>query len=114
MIGVFCTRIKEMDFLDTSKYLAGFQLVPDEVPGFGNMSFNSIKISMRVSEFLTEQIRAEKIQGLNSFLPEATGRLGGFSDACHRLSAATIIKPGQEALLIQEMENILSARMVNT
>jgi single-stranded-DNA-specific exonuclease len=114
MIGVLCTRIKEMEFLDTSKYLAGFQLVPDEVPGFGKISFNSIKISMRVSEFLTEQIRAERIPGLNSFLPEATGRLGGFSDACHRLSAATIIKPGQEALLIQEMENILSARMVNT
>ncbi len=113
MIGVFCTLIKEMDFLDTSKYLAGFQPVPDEVPGFGDISFNSTKISMRVSEFLTEQIRADKIPGLNSFLPEATGRLGGFSDACHRLSAATIIKPGQEALLIREMDRILTKRMVH-
>ncbi|MCF7943646.1 MAG: hypothetical protein K9L21_04375 [Spirochaetia bacterium] len=113
MIGVFCTHIKEMEFVDTSKYLAGFQLVPDKVPGFGDISFNSTKISMRVSEFLTEQIRAERIPGLNSFLPEATGRLGGFSDACHRLSAATIIKPGQEALLIQEMEKILEKRMVH-
>jgi single-stranded-DNA-specific exonuclease len=111
MIGVFCTVIKDMDFLDETKYLAGFQNVPDRVPGFGDMDFNSTKISMRVSEYLTDRIRSGNIPGLNSFLPEATEHLGGFSDACHGLSAATTVKLGQEELLINKIEEVLTKRM---
>lgn len=112
MIGVFCTYIKDMPFLDASKYLAGFQHIPDEVPGFGDIDFNSTKISMRVSERLTQQIRAKEMPGLNTFLADATKVLGGFSDACHGLSAATTIKIGQESLLIDEIEHILRTRVV--
>ncbi|QEN06864.1 DHH family phosphoesterase [Oceanispirochaeta crateris] len=107
MIGVFCTQIKDEPFLDPTKYLAGFQNVPDMVPGFGEINFDSSKISMRVSKELTEKIRKGEIPGLNTFLPEATTRLGGFSDACHGLSAATTVKIGQEEMLINEMENVL-------
>jgi hypothetical protein len=46
--------------------------------------------------------------GLNVLLPEATGRLGGFSDACHSLTAATTVAIGREARLIDEMESILN------
>ena len=53
-------------------------------------------------------IKAEKVAALNTFLPEATNRLGGFSDACHRLAAATTIAIGKEEVLIDEMEMILS------
>lgn len=111
MIGVFCTLIKDMDFLDESKYLAGFQNVPDMVPGFGNIEFNSTKISMRVSEYLTDKIRSDQSPGLSSILPEATDNLGGFSDACHSLSAATTVKIGQEQNLINEIETVLMKRM---
>jgi hypothetical protein len=45
--------------------------------------------------------------GLNILLPEATNKLGGFSDACHSLTAATTVAIGKEAALIQEMEKIL-------
>ena len=108
MIGVFLTEIKDSEIVDKKKYLAGFQQIPDFVPGFGDIDFNSTKISMRVSKYLTEKIRNNEIKGLNSFLPDATGLIGGFSDACHRLSAATTIKIGQEEQLIEEMENILT------
>ncbi len=107
MIGVFCRTIREMDFLDHSKYLAGFQTVPDEVPGFGRIDFNSTKISMRVSRQLTEKIRSGTLPGLSSFLPEATLNIGGFADACHGLSAATTVRIGQEAELIAEVERVL-------
>ena len=108
MIGVFCNIIKNMDFLDKTKYLAGFQTVPNEVPGFGQIEFNSTKISMRVSDFLTGEIRNEAVPGLNSFLPAATHNIGGFADACHGLSAATTVKIGQEEALIIEIEKELS------
>jgi len=111
MIGVFCTMIRDMDFLDEKKYLAGFQIVPEEVPGFGVVEFNSTKISMRVSTYLTDKIRAGESPGLSSFLPSATANIGGFVDACHGLSAATTVKIGQEQLLIDEVEKEIIKRM---
>ena len=107
MIGAFCDAIKDTDLIDPRKYLAGFQIIPDEIPGFGAITFNEVKISMRASHYLEEEIRAGRAMGLNIFLPEATTRLGGFSDACHSLTAATTVAVGKEEKLIEEMEIIL-------
>jgi len=108
MIGAFCDAIKDTNLIDPQKYLAGFQVIPDEIPGFGTIAFNEVKISMRAAHDLEENIRAGKAMGLNIFLPEATTRLGGFSDACHSLTAATTVAIGKEEKLIEEMEKILS------
>ncbi|CAG0959804.1 hypothetical protein ANAEL_00555 [Anaerolineales bacterium] len=107
MIGAFCDAIKDTDLIDPKKYLAGFQVIPDEIPGFGAITFNEVKISMRVSPYMEEEIRAGRAMGLNIFLPEATSKLGGFSDACHTLTAATTVAIGKEEKLIDEMEKIL-------
>jgi len=107
MIGAFCDAIKDTDLIDPQKYLAGFQVIPDEIPGFGSIAFNEVKISMRVSAYMEGEIRAGRAMGLNTFLPEATSRLGGFSDACHTLTAATTVAIGKEEQLIEEMEKIL-------
>jgi hypothetical protein len=107
MIGVFCNLIRNTDLTDHRRYLAGFQSVPDEVPGFGPMEFRSKKISMRVSDYLTEEIRAGRKPGLNAFLPEAALKIGGFADACHSLSAAVTVSVGDEERLIREIERVL-------
>ncbi|CAB1083417.1 hypothetical protein JY97_17440 [Alkalispirochaeta odontotermitis] len=107
MIGVFCHEIRNMDFIDPQKYIAGFQVIPNQIPGFGPIAFDEVKISMRVPAKLEQMITANKVAPLNTFLPEATNRLGGFSDACHRLAAATTISIGKEKALIHEMETIL-------
>ncbi len=108
MIGVLCYEIRNMDFIDPQKYIAGFQIIPNEIPGFGPMAFDEVKISMRVPADLEQLIKDEKVPPLNTFLPEATNRLGGFSDACHRLAAATTVSIGKEEALINEMEKILN------
>ena len=107
MIGAFLDITKDAGLFDPDKYIAGFQIVPNEIPGFGPIALNQVKISMRVSAALQEKIRAGQAPGLDTFLPEATGRLGGFSDACHSLTAATTVAIGREAALIKEMEKIL-------
>jgi single-stranded-DNA-specific exonuclease len=107
MIGAFCDAIKDTDLIDPQKYLAGFQIIPDEIPGFGAITFNEVKISMRVAPYLEGEIRATRAMGLNVLLPEATTRLGGFSDACHSLTAATTVAIGKEEKLIEEMERII-------
>jgi len=107
MVGAFCDAIRFTDLIDPDKYLAGFQVVPDEIPGFGAIDFDQVKVSMRCAPALEEQIRAKRAMGLNVLLPEATHRLGGFSDACHSLTAATTVNIGKEESLIDEMEDIL-------
>ncbi len=107
MIGVFCDAIKNSDFVDPRRYVAGYQIIPNQIPGFGPISINDVKISMRVSAFMEDEIRSGAAMGLNILLPEATNRLGGFSDACHSLTAATTIAIGKEMALIEEMEKIL-------
>jgi len=107
MIGAFCDAIRVTNLIDPLKYLAGFQIIPDEIPGFDALTFNEVKISMRVSPHLEDEIRAGRVMGLNILLPEATNRLGGFSDACHSLTAATTVAIGKEEKLIDEMEKIL-------
>jgi single-stranded-DNA-specific exonuclease len=107
MIGAFCDAIKDTNLIDPQKYIAGFQIIPDEIPGFDSISFNQVKISMRVSPYMEGEIRAGRAMGLNILLPEATERLGGFSDACHSLTAATTVAIGKEEKLIEEMEKII-------
>ena len=108
MIGVFCDAIKDSDHVDPAKYVAGFQIIPDEIPDFGPIGMNDVKISMRVSAKMEADIRAGKAMGLDVLLPKATNKLGGFSDACHTLTAATTVAIGKEEQLIQEMEKLLS------
>jgi hypothetical protein len=63
---------------------------------------------MRVSARMEKEIRAGRGMGLNILLPEATNKLGGFSDACHTLTAATTVPIGKEEELIEEMEKTLN------
>ena len=107
MIGKFCEVLALSDFIDPRKYIAGFQNLANEIPGFGPIRFDQVKISMRASPVLEDEIIAGRMPGMNTFLPEATNRLGGFSDACHRLSAATTVAVGRESDLIGEMQRIL-------
>jgi len=109
MVGDFCHALRNMDFVDPKRYIAGFQVLLNEIPGFGPITFNEAKISMRVSPYLEREIKEVRAMGLDILLPEATNRLGGFSDACHSLTAATTVAIGKEEKLIEEMEKILGA-----
>jgi single-stranded-DNA-specific exonuclease len=110
MIGAFCDAIRVTDLIDPTKYLAGFQEIPDEIPGFGAIKFNEVKVSMRVSPYMEGEIRAARAMGLDKLLPQATDKLGGFSDACHSLTAATTVGIGKEERLITEMEHIIERK----
>ena len=108
MIGAFLDGVKNTLDVDPEKYLAGFQMIPSEVPGIGAFDFGAVKVSMRVSDLMGEGIRSGRVLGLDVLLPQATARVGGFSDACHSLTAATTVPIGSEERLIDEMEMILA------
>jgi len=110
MIGAFLDAVRNTGDVDPDRYLAGFQVIPDQIPGIGAFDFNQVKISMRVADPMEERIRSGDALGLDILLPEATARVGGFSDACHSLTAATTVAVGREEELIEEIEQILSGR----
>ena len=114
MIGAFCETHKNAAFFDPDKYIAGFQLIPNEIPRYGHLPLQAVNISMRAPAPLEEKIKKGTAMALNTFLPEATDRLGGFSDACHRLAAATMIAIGKEEDLIREMNRILFERKADS
>jgi hypothetical protein len=107
MIGAFCEINKNAACFDPDKYIAGFQLIPDDIPRYGHLPLQAVNISMRAPTPLEDKIQKGTARALNTFLPEATDRLDGFSDACHRLAAATMIAVGKEEDLILEMNAIL-------
>ena len=86
--------------------------MPNQIPGIGAFDFNQVKVSMRVADPMEGGIRRGEVLGLDVLLPEATDRVGGFSDACHSLTAATTVPVGSEERLVDEMERILSHRDV--
>ncbi len=108
MIGVFCDALKNTAHIDPGRYLAGFQIIPNEIPGFGPIPLNDVKFPCGFRPGSKHEIRAQRAMPLNILLPEATNKLGGFSDACHSLTAATTVAIGKEEQLIEEMEKILS------
>ena len=107
MIGAFLDAIRNTSDVDPKRYLAGFQIIPNQIPGVGSFDFGQVKVSMRVSDGMEKGIRSGDLMGLDVLLPEATSRVGGFSDACHSLTAATTVPVGREEDLIEEMERIL-------
>ncbi|MCF7915794.1 MAG: hypothetical protein K9L66_11555 [Spirochaetaceae bacterium] len=110
MIGIFCEEIVDTEYVNGQKYLAGFQRIPDSVPGFGKLNMGQTKVSMRTPTSLSKKIMDKKIPGLNDFLPEATLKLGGFADACHSIAAATTIDIGMEKKLMKEVQNTLNSK----
>jgi single-stranded-DNA-specific exonuclease len=107
MIGAFLDAIRNTDLADQDRYLAGFQEVPNHIPGMGTFDFDQVKVSMRVADPMEDAIRSGQALGLDILLPEATSRVGGFADACHSLTAATTVPVGREEDLIEEMEKVL-------
>ncbi len=107
MIGAFFDSIRNSADVDPDRYMAGFQTIPDLIPGIGAFDFGQAKVSMRVADPMEQGIRDGAVLGLDILLPEATAQVGGFSDACHSLTAATTVPLGSEERLISEMEKIL-------
>lgn len=106
-IGTFCQRIRSAPWVDSQKYLVGFQAVPNRIPGWGPIDLNTVKVSMRVTPDLEKRIAAGQAPGLDQILPPAAQQVGGFADACHSLAAAVTIPPGRQEALTAVLDKLL-------
>ena len=107
MIGLFCQQLRTHPFIDPDRYILGAMDLSADVPGFGSMGGPFSKLSMRMPPAMEADVQKGRIPGVDTFFPEATTDLGGFSDACHSLAAATVLNRGMVAQLVEEMERRL-------
>ncbi|MBN8550313.1 MAG: DHH family phosphoesterase [Deltaproteobacteria bacterium] len=108
-VGLVCEELIRRNLVDAGTYLAGFQVVPDEIPGLGIVKLQQTKVSMRLPERIKADVLAGKAPSLARVLPEATRKVDGFIDACHPHAAATTIRQGDERKLIAALEVAISS-----
>ncbi len=107
IIGEFCMDIRDEPFMDPTKYIAGFQDMPAEIPGLGTFEWDLAKVSMRVPTPLGQKIIDGEMPGLDWLLPEAAVKVEGTIDACHGYAAAALIPHGREEELIALMDELV-------
>ena len=106
-IGLFLEHLIREGLATPDKYLMGFQHLPVEMPGIGLLEQSLTKISARVHPDLKESIQQGQLPDFMTLIPQATALVAGTADGCHRFTAASLIRQGQEAEFIQALETIL-------
>ena len=106
VIGLFCHLIKDMSFVDDSKFVAGFQDFIPELPEIGKISWHGVKASFRAPASMERKVFSGEIIGFDVTVPEATARVNGFADATHKVAAACLIDKGKEKEFIKEWEKV--------
>ncbi|RLI81928.1 phosphoesterase [Archaeoglobales archaeon] len=106
-VGEFCQQIKDMSFIDDSKYLVGFQNMPYVIPDLGKIDWNVVKMSGRAPTSLERKIFLGEALGLDVLVPKASELVGGFADATHKIAAATVIEKGLEENFVLEFDRLV-------
>lgn len=112
IIGEYCWDIRNEVFINTEKYIVGFQNMAPEIPGLGIFDWSQIKVSMRLPTSLERKILVDRtMPGLSYLVPEAARQVGGSIDACHDYTAATIVENGMEEALVSAMDKLVQAEL---
>jgi hypothetical protein len=106
-VGEFCQLIKDMVFVNGSKYLIGFQDMPKVIPDIGRIEWNEVKMSGRAPTQLERMILRGVAPGLDVLVPKASEAVGGFADATHKIAAACIVEKGREEDFVSEFDRLV-------
>ncbi len=109
-IGEFCQKIRNMSFLHENKYLLGFQNMENYVPDIGKIEFNASKMSSRAPEPLERKILSGCFPGMDYLVPQVSEKTGAVADACHRVSAASIVPRKKEKEFVEIFEKLVDVK----
>jgi hypothetical protein len=76
-----------------------------DIPGYGKLNNDYVKVSSRVPERLAQLIDAQKKPALSRILPDACSKFGGFGDG-HSVAASGVILSGEEEEFIEELDRL--------
>jgi len=95
--------------VDPSKYLIGMMNVPPDIPGWGSLPSQLVKVSGRTPRVLSDQIKRGERPALSRILSQACLTAGGFGDG-HAVAASGVFPVGKEELFLSEMDRMASSK----
>ena len=107
VIGTCCSMLLFQKWINPRKYLLGFMNMSPEIPGFGRLEGQYVKVSARTPSLLSEDIKKGRAKPLAKLLPEAANAVGGFGDG-HAVAASGVIPRGSENTFIERMEALIA------
>ena len=102
VIGTFCSYLSYQNWINQNKYLVGFMNMQPQIPGYGEIRGNFVKVSVRVPSLLKQKIERKEAPPVNEILVASCKRLTGFADG-HTVAASGIIPKGTEQKLLEEI-----------
>jgi len=109
VIGTFCSYLSYQKWIKQDKYLVGFMNMQSQIPGYGELKGDFVKVSVRVPQLLKQKIERNDAPPVNIILIEACKKLSGFADG-HTVAASGVIPRGNELKLINEMNKEIIKR----
>ncbi|MDH5769873.1 MAG: hypothetical protein OEZ25_01085 [Candidatus Bathyarchaeota archaeon] len=110
VVGSFCSLISYKTLVDGNKYIFGFMNMDREIPGFGMLEEDYVKVSARVPPKLGKLIMSGKKPPLSKILAEACRESGGNADG-HAVAASGWIPRGQKETLVRKANDIISKQL---
>lgn len=103
VVGSFCSYLTYQRFINPVKYLIGMMNIPREIPGWGQLPTELIKVSGRAPQPLTRMIDSGKRPPLSKILPNACEKVGGFGDG-HSVAASGVFPVGAEERFLNALD----------
>ena len=103
VLGSFCSYLRFQRITDPGKYLIGMMNVPREIPGWGFLLTNLVKVSGRVPPRLAVQIQKGVKPPLSKIMGDSCSRVGGFGDE-HSVAASGVIPIGKEEDFLEVLD----------
>ncbi|MBO3799610.1 MAG: DHH family phosphoesterase [Candidatus Brockarchaeota archaeon] len=103
VLGSFTSYLSYQRLVDSSKYLLGFMKMPRDIPGYGSLEKDYVKVSARAPSELKSMIENGSRPPLSRVLPEACSKHGGFGDG-HSVAASGVIPVGMEEAFIETFD----------
>jgi hypothetical protein len=106
VLGTFTSYLSYQRLVDSSKYLLGFMKIPRDIPGYGSLEKDYVKVSARAPSELKSMIDDGSKPPLSRVLPEACSKHGGFGDG-HSVAASGVISVGTEEPFLETFDALV-------
>lgn len=104
VIGSFCSYLSFQRIVNPEKYLLGMMPIPREIPKFGLLNEEYIKVSGRAPKKLAELINLGKKPALSKVLPKTCEFFNGFGDG-HSIAASGVFLKGKEKEFVVKFDS---------
>ncbi len=104
VIGSFCSYLSFQRIVNPEKYLLGMMPIPKEIPKFGLLNEEYIKVSGRAPKKLAESINLGMKPALSKVLPKICEFFNGFGDG-HSIAASGVFLKGKEKEFVVKFDS---------